>query len=96
METTKKTRLQAFIEAQETGQIAIRKRTAQILEHMMRLEDVVDTLCDEFSEGFSGDAQDEINDRIYNAYAPLHEALLNEFKDYLAGNSLGFVDFEGL
>ena len=44
MENVTKTRLQAFREAKQTGQIAITQHTAEILEHMMALEDVVDTL----------------------------------------------------
>lgn len=96
METTKKTRLEAFIEAQKTGQITIKPKTARILEHMMRLEEIIDTLYDDFSDGYPSDAQDEIYDRIYNAYSPLHEKVLNEFKDYLAAESLGSVEFDGL
>lgn len=96
MESTKKTRLEAFIEAQKTGQIAIKPKTARILEHMMRLEEIVDTLYDDFSDGYPSDAQDEIYDRIYKAYSPIHEEVLNEFKDYLVMESLGCVEFEGL
>ena len=96
METTKKTRLEAFIEAQKTGQIAIKPKTAQILEHMMRLEEIVDTLYDDFSDGYPADAQDEICDRIYKAFSPIHEEVLNEFKNYLVMKSLGCVEFEGL
>ena len=96
METTKKTRLEAFIEAQKTGQIAIKPKTAQILEHMMRLEEIIDTLYDDFSDGYPADAQDEIYDSIYKAYSPIHEEVLNEFKDYLVMESLGCVYFEGL
>lgn len=96
METTKKTRLEAFIEAQKTGQIAIKPKTARILEHMMRLEEIVDTLYDDFSDGYPSDVQDEIYNRIYNAYTPIHEEVLNEFKDYLVMESLGCVEFGGL
>lgn len=96
METTKKTKLEAFIEAQKTGQIAIRPKTARILEHMMRLEEIVGTLYDDFSDGYPSDAQDEIYNRIYNAYTPIHEEVLNEFKDYLVMESLGCVEFGGL
>lgn len=96
MGTTKKTRLEAFIEAQKTGQIAIKPKTAQILEHMMKLEEIIDTLYDDFSDGYPSDAQDEIYNRIYNAYSPIYEEVLNEFKDYLVMESLGCVYFEGL
>lgn len=97
METTRKTNLQAFIEAQETGQIAITKRTARILEHMTRLDDVVSTLCDDFAEGYSGEAQDEISDRICNSYAQLNKTVFEEFANYLAMFPfLCSTDFNGL
>lgn len=96
METTTKTRLQAFIEAQETGQIAITQRTAKILENMMRLEDIVDTLCDNLSDGYPGEAQDKIKDRIYSGYAQLSNAIYGEFADYLAMFSLCNIEFTGL
>ena len=96
METTKKTRLEAFIEAQKTGQITIKPKTARILEHMMRLEEIIDTLYDDFSDGYPADAQDEMCDRIYKAYSPIREEVLNEFKDYLVMESLGSVEFDGL
>lgn len=96
MGTTKKTRLEAFIEAQKTGQIAIKPKTARILEHMMRLEEIIDTLYDDFSDGYPADAQNEMYDRIYKAYTTIHEEVLNEFKDYLVMETLGGVEFEGL
>ena len=93
---TKKTRLEAFKEARQTGQIAITERSARILEHMMELEQSMDTLYDDFSEGYSADAQDEIYDRLYNKYGLLSNALIEEFANHLASDVLTNLEFVGL
>lgn len=95
MENVTKTRLQAFKEAKQTGQIAITQHTAEILEHMMTLEDVVDTLCDDFTQDYIRDAQDAIYDRIYTAFGPFYEEIWNELKNRIS-TSLCSVEFEGL
>lgn len=95
MENVTKTRLQAFREAKQTGQIAITQHTAGILEHMMTLEDIVETLYDDFSQAYCHDAQDEIYDRIYSAFGPFYEEIWNEFKTHIS-DRLCSMEFEGL
>ena len=93
-----KTLLEAFREAQKTGQIAITKETADILVHIMEVREATDTLYRDFSRRFEGqpNAQDAVSERIYEGLGYLTDAVRAEFVEYLEDNVFSNVTFSGL
>lgn len=93
---TKKTRLQAFQEAQQTGQIAIQQTTAAVLAEVMKMEKTLDGITELFqSQYLSDEYREEISNRFNNKWQPLYDEILAEWCELVKCN-MGFNDFKGL
>lgn len=99
METTKKTRLQAFEEAQQTGQIAITQPTAQIMAELMKMDEAFWNIIELFQSPYDGQTkvQDGISDQYSKLWLPLYHEILNGWVDYIENmGGLSELNFKGL
>lgn len=99
METTKKTRLQAFEEAQKTGQIEITEPTARAMAELMKMDKAFWNIVEVFQSPYPNDPkyQDEISDQYSKLYLPLYHEILNGWVDYIENaGGLSELDFKGL
>lgn len=94
----KKTRLQAFLEAQREGQIAISKETAGIMAGMLEMDEAFWNIVDVFQSPYPNNlkAQEEISDRYYDKWRPLRDEILKGWLEWIDDNCLAFLDFKAL
>lgn len=71
-------KMQAFQQAQETGQIAITERTARFLMAIEKFENAADDLVTAFNENLPAEMDDidlcnSLSDGFYNLFRPLQD-----------------------
>lgn len=94
----KKTRLQAFEEAQKTGQITITEPTAKAMAELMKMDEAFWNIIEVFQSPYPNTKfQDEISDKYGKLYIPLYHEILNGWIDYIDNaGGLSELDFKGL
>ena len=96
MKNTGKTRLEAFREAQKTGQIAISETTAGLFVSLLTIEENVDNISDLLGSDYDDSYKDEISDRVHGYYEPMFASLMNEIASHIKDVSLSSIEFQGL
>lgn len=93
-----KTRLQAFKEAQKTGQISITKDTAKLFANMLQMEELLQSSITLLAKPYlpSIDEDNRISEVLLKAWQPFCDAYTKEVCDYISNNSLSLLDFKGL
>lgn len=92
------TALQAFEQAQETGQIAISKNTAKAFAALMRLEEVFyEEMLAAITENYAPNDYDEIVEPYTNIFSDLTNKLQEGIMQYcIYENGLSNLEFKGL
>ena len=96
MKNTGKTRLEAFREAQKTGQIAISETTAGLFVSLLTIEESMDNISDLLGGNYDDSYKDEISDRVHGYYEPMFASLMNEIASHIKDVSLSSIEFQGL
>lgn len=96
MGNTVKTRLEAFREAQKTGQIAITETTAGLFVALLTIEENVDNISDLLGSPYDDQYKDELSDRVHGYYEPMFKSLMNEITDHIKDVSLSSIEFQGI
>ena len=93
------TRLEAFRQAQQTGQIAITEPTAKVLAELMKMDEAFWSIVDVFQSPYHNapKVQDEISDQYSGLWLPLYNEILKGWIDYIASDGgLSELEFKGL
>lgn len=98
MGAIKKTRLQAFQEAQQTGQIAITEPTAKILKELVVMEEALSEIVGVIQSEYDHDNEycNSIFDEYMKLWTPLRDGIMNAWRDRIVNNCIAFLEFEGL
>lgn len=92
------TALQAFEQAQETGQIAISKNTAKAFAALMRLEEVFyDDMMAAITENYAPQSYDEMVEPYVDIFSELSNKLQEGIMKYcIFSNGLSDIQFTGI
>lgn len=92
------TQLEAFEQAQETGQIAISENTAKAFAALVKLESVFyDEMLEALTEQYSSKLYDDITGPFADVFAELCNKLRAGIMDYcIFNNGLTKIEFKGL
>ncbi len=92
-----KTRLQAFEEAQKTGQIAITEETAKLFANILKMEGLLNDTITLLAAPYDDTVvESDITKRLLDAWQPFCDVYAKEVSDYITSNSLSLLDFKGL
>lgn len=89
MKNTKKTRLEAFKEAQEAGQIAITIETSAFFTELLKLDDCYWHVIESLTSKYDPKDHDGISDEFFKLYKPLYDGLIKGWVDYVLSENLG-------
>ena len=90
------TPLQAFQQAQETGQIAITKNTAGFFANYLQMEKYYNKAVESLTADYTDKDSDNIAMELHEPYRDLCEALFKQFFYNVTVESLGWNEFQGL
>lgn len=90
------TPLQAIRQAQQTGQIAITKNTAEFIANFLQMENHYNKAVEAMTADYEGKSQDDLAEKMHEHYRAFCEAFVKEFYYSVVLNNLGWDDFKGL
>ena len=92
------TRLEAFRQAQQTGQIAISEKTAKAFAECMQMDEAFWNIMELFQSNY---AEAKVQDEIVQPYSEIYSTLYNEIlkgimDECISENGLSMLEFKGL
>lgn len=89
------TQTQAYEQAARDGKIAMQPQTANAFAAIARMREAVTAVYEAIASIY-GEDNDEISERIFDAYSGLHEEALILLAQHVIYNSMAYTNFNGL